>query len=119
MNHHATPKLYSPISPMNKPIQFTMDDLRKWILAQPDDKAVDMREIHSYDDCGCILLQYGRNLGFQPPFFCGTEDIYNDGNPLYAGRLAEGDVATVRPFIMRCLIKLPSTFGQVKTLLPN
>lgn len=37
----------------------TRQEFIDWIMAQPDDKMVNMRDCVVNDECGCVMVQYG------------------------------------------------------------
>lgn len=42
----------------------TLKEFIEWILRQDDDHPVDMDEIRPSDPCGCLMVQYGKEKGF-------------------------------------------------------
>lgn len=63
---------------MIKPI--TIDDMREYILNKSDDTLVDMTENLWSDPCGCLMVQYGREiLGIEKPS-AGYCNIYDTDN---------------------------------------
>lgn len=42
----------------------TLKEFIEWILQQDDDRPVNMSEIRHCDPCGCVMVQYGKEKGF-------------------------------------------------------
>jgi hypothetical protein len=95
---------------MKKPI-ISYKEFCDWILQQPKDKAVNMKEsIESEGTCGCIMIQYARSVGI-PCTSVGTQSFGDD-----TGTLALLDENGLN-LIGRCLEQYPMNFGEVITLL--
>lgn len=93
-------------------IKVTEKQMRDFILAQPDDRPINMQENKSNAPCGCIMIQYGREHGF--------------GNGCDVGMLCWippiGTVRASMTFSMRDLIdndfsNQSKTFGELKKCL--
>jgi hypothetical protein len=52
-------------------------DFCNWVLAQPDDRKVNMGHTKGTDDCGCLMVQYGLEVLKITPHLisCGTKVI--------------------------------------------
>ena len=99
--------------------QLTEDNLIKFILAQPDEKAVNMKQ--SFCDfperdekdpsfVGCILVQFGISVGLKH-FSCGMSRIYfTETENVDLGRLTEHIVRASMFY---------KTFKEVKELIPK
>lgn len=50
-------------------------DFVEWVMKQPEDRPVDMSEIHNHSECGCLMVQYGKEvLNLECPFRCGYDN---------------------------------------------
>lgn len=43
-------------------IEIKLEELKSWILSQPNDKEVRMHQT-TYNSCGCVMVQYGKEKG--------------------------------------------------------
>jgi hypothetical protein len=92
----------------------TIEEMRAYILAQPDDKPVRMREFTSEHNCGCLMVHYGRDvLGFRD-FSCGAVGFYEK---VYAGGREAVLKFEMRSLIFRGLNCDAETYGELKGLL--
>lgn len=82
----------------------TFADLKAWILAQPDDRPVDMGSaIAVHGRCGCLLIEYARDLGIgsENDMEAGMVSVY-DGTERVLDIKADGmqwgliDIAIIR-----------------------
>jgi hypothetical protein len=97
-----------------KPI--TMGDMREYILNKPDETSVNMSENLWSDPCGCIMVQYGREiLGIEKPA-AGYCNIYDtDDNDTEIAQLAFNmDDLINESFFCRV-----SNYGELKKRLRN
>jgi hypothetical protein len=63
----------------------TKQELIDYINSQPDDKRVDMRQCSVLGNCGCVMVQYSKEiLNITDPFWCGYHVIYVNNFPEYA-----------------------------------
>lgn len=60
----------------SEPIQVTKQQMIDYIFSQPDDRRVNFRENWANQDCGCVMVHYGKDNGFE--FVgCGTMNWEN------------------------------------------
>jgi hypothetical protein len=60
----------------------TLKELTEWILQQDDDRPVNMGEIRPSDPCGCVMVQYGKEKGFD--FSIVTSFYWHNNNEIIA-----------------------------------
>lgn len=60
-------------------IKVELKEMVKFILEQPDEKKVDMAESCYRDDCGCLMVQYGKHQGWE--FSCCNTNSWVDFRP--------------------------------------
>jgi hypothetical protein len=59
---------------------FTLEEIAEYIKAQPDDKLVNMGEPFNHNDCGCVMVQMGRDLKLDFDF-CSSYFWFKYGEP--------------------------------------
>ena len=60
-------------------ITVSKQQFQDWIKAQPDDRKVDMAQCYRHEPCGCVMVQFGEDNGFQQFEHCGgTEWSFRD-----------------------------------------
>lgn len=93
---------------MNK----TYQDLIEFINKQPDERPINMRESASSHDCGCLLVQYGRDeLKLPGVWGCGYTHIL-------AQEHIEFDRQTLS-FIKQLLHLSPTNYKQIKDFIKS
>jgi hypothetical protein len=93
---------------------FTFDDVKEFIMAQPDDAPVDMGHCLS-GKCGCIMAQFfnSKGVNFLSVSYHGHAAYWVDDTPI-----AEiNDPDSVAQLVDTALSKPVHTFGQVKELI--
>lgn len=94
--------------------KISLEEMRDYILAQPDDRPVDMlMNNNRKDQCGCVMIEYARDHDI-PCSSVGTRTFFRIG--------AESDAEL--DFQMRDLIEgafnaRPKNFGELKQLLKS
>ena len=91
---------------------FTFNEFKAWILAQPDERKVDMYE-SAMDikqcPCGCLMVQFARENKIDC-YGCGVSAFYGGG-----GVIAHiNDCSDCSDFIKNMCDLGPKTFGEVK-----
>lgn len=95
----------------------TAQEIRDYVLSQPDDKPLDNTNNYSNSYCGCIMIQYGKEKLGLIDFSCGFSvwEILEDDeyNPLFEleDELIISDVFKLSPWKDFTNIK---TFGELK-----
>ena len=51
----------------------TAQEIRDYVLAQPDDRPIDNYNPNSEDGCGCVMVNYGRDILKLKKFGCGFQ----------------------------------------------
>jgi hypothetical protein len=95
---------------------FTFSEFKDWILGQPDDAPINMRNsINTPENCGCLLIQFGRTKGLS--FHgCGF-NILNDSNHRTVAEIGGENDCECVSLISRALKHEVKTFKEVKRLL--
>jgi hypothetical protein len=90
---------------------FTFKQLSEFINSQLDDRPVNMEQSYGDEDCGCILVHFGRHLSHRKIKDVGYNIINTDRSYVYMG-----DYDT-RCFIDDVIDRKPQTYGEVKKYL--
>lgn len=93
-------------------ITVTLEQLREYAMAQPDERPINFYDNHNIHPCGCLMVHYGRE--YLPEF--GVCGFWGWGDPLLDAEdvalLADGrDIRDLVPFEMWSDIR---TYGQLK-----
>ena len=81
-------------------------ELKDFILSQPDDRPINMKETQPDCSCGCILIQFQKEKGL-PPATVGYTFMGNDN------AFPEEVEAFIYTAVKRCI----TTYAQAKALL--
>lgn len=98
---------------MKKIQTFSINELTTFINSQLDDRPVDMNQPNGDQDCGCVLVHFGRHYFHRqigPVSFSG---VVNDRNQRLIG---DNDV---NQLINKLIHQKPKTYGEVKKILKN
>lgn len=107
---------------MNK----TFEELCSFVESQPDDTPINMGQYTTgaqNQNCGCVLVQFGRSLGLGEFVSCGYAGMsvattYENLNTSEVKSVNfKGDSQKVREFIHTCERKGVRTFKGVKKIL--
>jgi len=96
-------------------MKFTIEQLAKFIHDQPDEREVNMCQVKSTDNPGCLLKQFGESLGFSN-FGCSFNRLYVD-DVIPTKFILEPPVGSgfyVAQFISKMVDLRITTFGQAK-----
>jgi hypothetical protein len=86
----------------------TVQEIKDYVLSQPDDRPLDNLGSFSTDGCGCVMVQYGRDVLGLTDFHCsfnkwaGFAEIENGTNIYNAFGLKHSHFLGIK------------TFGQLK-----
>ena len=99
----------------------TKKEFVNWIKEQPDDRLVDMMETCSDQPCGCVMVQYGKDV-----FKLDIDYIWCGGRKWWSERstlLGEFDDSVTNIWDLfegaYSGVKNVSTFGELKPLIKN
>lgn len=88
---------------------FTLDDLREFVLSQPDERKVDMAAHSSGHHTGCLMVHFGKSRGFDG-FYCGLRAAWETRD----GRIFEFDKPIDHLFRFRNFFAFEGTYKTLK-----
>lgn len=62
----------------------TQEEFIAFILAQPEDRPVNVADFHSTDPCGCPMVHYGKEVLGLTEFNASSYDLYKGNGPCLA-----------------------------------
>lgn len=99
---------------MSNPTIISIEDIKDFIFKQSDDRPLNMTENKSYNDCGCIMVHYGKDiLNIKEPFSCGAARI-GENFHIYGG-LCKLHWTVANWFVN--YEASPKTYGELKKFL--
>lgn len=104
---------------MSPPLStFTYDDLKAFVLSQPLDAPINMKQVETDAPCSCILAQFGRTKGLRRAHAAMCELWAETGKDRLLGPPPdESEANKISNFIRRCINCNVQEYSEVLHLL--